>query len=71
MPGAKTPARTKISSAGLPNAASGTKKGKAHHKVTALMVNEISEPVMALDSFKPRRISIWAMEKHNAAWKEK
>jgi hypothetical protein len=57
----------KIAIAGVKRAESGTKNGIKHHKISALIESEINDPVMALDSTRPRRIMICAMEKQSAA----
>ena len=57
----------KISAAGFHGAESGAKNGKAHHNTTAPIEREMKEPVIALDSTKPRRMRICAIEKHSAA----
>ena len=67
MPGAKNPAATKIKIAGVQSAKGGTEMTNNSHSTPALVDNEISEPVMALDSIKPRRMKMWAMEKNSAA----
>ncbi len=67
MPGAKNPAATKMKISGVQSAASGAERIKISHNTAALIVSEISEPVMALDSTRPRRIKMWAMEKNSAA----
>jgi hypothetical protein len=67
MPGAKMPAATKIAIAGVHSADGGTKNARRLHKSNTVMVKEMNEPVIALDSTKPRRINIWAMEKQSAA----
>jgi hypothetical protein len=67
MPGAKIPARTKTKETGVQRAETGAKKGNNNHKIAALIDKEMKEPVMALEPTKPRRMKMWAMEKHNAA----
>ena len=56
MPGAKIPAMTKISDAGVHKAESGAKNGSNSHSTAALIDSEINDPVIALDSTRPRRI---------------
>ena len=61
------PAATKISDTGVHRAENGAKKGNMSHSTAAVMESEINDPVIALDSTKPRRMRIWAMEKQKAA----
>jgi hypothetical protein len=67
LPGTKMRAATKIAITGVHSADGGTKNARRLHKSNAVMVKEMNEPVIALDSTNPRRIKIWAMEKQSAA----
>ena len=61
------PAATKISDTGVHRAEKGAKKGNMSHSTAAVIDNEMNEPVIALDSIKPRRMKICAIEKKSAA----
>ena len=67
MPGAKIPAATKISDTGVHIAENGAKNGNINHNTVAVIDKEMNDPVIALDSMRPRRMKIWAMEKQSAA----
>jgi hypothetical protein len=67
MPGAKIPAATKISDTGVHRAEKDAKKGNMSHSIAAVIDNEMNEPVMALDSTKPLRMNMCAIEKQSDA----
>ena len=67
MPSAKKPAAMNMKIAGVQSADSGTDMMSNNHNTAALIDKEMKEPVMALDSIKPRRMKMCAMEKKSAA----
>ena len=55
------------SDTGVHRAENGAKNGNINHSTVAVIDNEMNDPVIALDSTKPRRMKTWAIEKKSAA----